>query len=515
MPAAPIDGVVRHLRRAALGADGADLGDAELLQRFISRRDEAAFAALVRRHGPMVLGVCRRVLRHEADAEDAFQATFLVLVRRAATILPRARVGNWLYGVAHKTALKAKALNGKRRSKEREAAARPPAAAPDEARGHLLEVLDDELARLPDKYRASIVLCDLQGKSYREAARQLGCPQGTLSGRLTRGRVLLARRLARHGLAFSGGPLAALLARDGAAASVSPLLTASTVKAAFAYAAGPATAAGAVSAAVVSLTEGALKMMFLNRLKTTVALLLLAGATAAAAGWLCHARASAPPAAWDDASPPPRADGRTVQGRADAPAARAEPGEVATFAVVAVDGKRKVVALVVAGTKGPVLSLPLKEGAFVVADGQKVGPDRLRPGARVSLRMDRTNRSIEEVRVLGRPREDRVPPVTTGRPRPPSLGEVLRALPRVTPGVPYLYEERRDNIRVVSELIKETIDPPRFFPQVGLARLHHCHWKCTVRWTETVESNCPFPMRVRRPRAEVIYLDRDQLPRTR
>src|SRR5262245_50322279 len=111
MPAGRLDGVVDHLRRVAFGRDGANWSDAELLESFISRRDETAFAALVRRHGPMVLGVCQRVLRHEADAEDAFQATFLVLVRRAAAIVPRAQVGNWLYGVAQKTALKAKAMN--------------------------------------------------------------------------------------------------------------------------------------------------------------------------------------------------------------------------------------------------------------------------------------------------------------------------------------------------------------------------------------------------------------------
>src|SRR5919206_746462 len=122
MAAGQLSGVVRQLRRAALLQDGGGMTDGQLLDRFLRRRDEAAFEALVRRHGPMVLGVCRRVLRHEADAEDAFQATFLVLVRRAAAVNPRARVGNWLYGVAYRTALKAKALNHRRRVKERQAA---------------------------------------------------------------------------------------------------------------------------------------------------------------------------------------------------------------------------------------------------------------------------------------------------------------------------------------------------------------------------------------------------------
>src|SRR5216683_5726004 len=111
--------VIWHLRRAALRQDGAGLTDSELLEQYVTRRDEAAFEALVRRHGPMVLGVCRRVLRNQADAEDAFQATFLVLVRRAASIRSRSTLSNWLYGVAHNTALKAKAMNSKRRTKER------------------------------------------------------------------------------------------------------------------------------------------------------------------------------------------------------------------------------------------------------------------------------------------------------------------------------------------------------------------------------------------------------------
>src|SRR5262249_54644234 len=123
----PMNDVVRHLRRAALLQDGAGLTDGELLERYLRRRDEAAFEGLVRRHGPMVWGVCRRVLGHEADAEDAFQATFLVLARKAAAVVPRARVGNWLYGVAHNTARKAKAMNARRRARERQAAeqARP------------------------------------------------------------------------------------------------------------------------------------------------------------------------------------------------------------------------------------------------------------------------------------------------------------------------------------------------------------------------------------------------------
>src|ERR1700730_5225006 len=159
MPTKALGTFLQHLRRTLICAEGAGPTDGELLERFISRWDEEAFESLVRRHGPMVLGVCRRVLRNEAEAEDAFQATFLVLVRKAASIRPRGMVGNWLYGVAHNTARKAKAMNSKRRMKEREAAARPKPEAPAEVDPQLQALLDQELQALPDKYRAPIVLC--------------------------------------------------------------------------------------------------------------------------------------------------------------------------------------------------------------------------------------------------------------------------------------------------------------------------------------------------------------------
>src|SRR5438128_1657187 len=181
MATVQLTSVLGHLRRAVLRLDA--LTDAQLLALFIGQRDEAAFEVLVRRHGPMVLGVCRRVLGNEADAEDAFQATFLVLVRRAGSLTQRALVSNWLYGVAQRTALKAKSMNSIRRAKENEAAksARADARAPA---GAVEGLLDEALARLPDKYRLPIVLCELEGKSLKEAAEAIGCPQGTVATRL-------------------------------------------------------------------------------------------------------------------------------------------------------------------------------------------------------------------------------------------------------------------------------------------------------------------------------------------
>src|SRR6516164_6909968 len=152
--------------------------DGQLLARFLASRDECAFAALVRRHGPMVLGVCRRVLRHTQDAEDAFQATFLVLVRKAASVRPRDAVGNWLYGVAYRTALKAKALNARRRAKEGPMRELPQPETPNsDLWCDLQPILDQELHRLPDRYRSPVVLCDIEGKSRKQAAQHLGCPE--------------------------------------------------------------------------------------------------------------------------------------------------------------------------------------------------------------------------------------------------------------------------------------------------------------------------------------------------
>jgi RNA polymerase sigma factor (sigma-70 family) len=265
--AATVLGTVLHrLRCSLLRQEEADLTDGELLERFISQRNEAAFEALLRRHGAMVLGVCRRILRNEADAEDAFQAAFLVLVRKAAAIRPRGMVGNWLYGVAHSTALKARAMKTKRLTKERQALPRPMPDVSAETEEQLQALLDQELKALPDVYRAAIVLCDLEGKSIKEAARQLGCPLGTVGARLTRGRALLRKRLSKHGPPLSSGLLLAVLSQGAASAAVPPALALSTAQAANGFAAGQATTA-VTSAKVAALTEGVLKTMLLSKLR--------------------------------------------------------------------------------------------------------------------------------------------------------------------------------------------------------------------------------------------------------
>jgi RNA polymerase sigma factor (sigma-70 family) len=297
MTNAPLGVVLRHIRTMAEAESFATQTDGQLLGRFTARRDESAFAALLRRHGPMVLGVCRRVLRAEADVEDAFQATFLVLVRKAAAIRPRALVGNWLFGVARKTALKARAMNQRRRTKEQEAAAQRQPAAPLKAELDLAAVLDEELHVLPTKYRAAIVLCDLEGKSLKEAAGQLGCPPKTVSTWLARGRSRLAQRLARRGLAPAAGAIAALLGQNAVSAGVPTPLLVSTVQTARLLAEGQALS-GVVGAKVAALTEGVLKTMLLTKLKVITTLGLGFCVLAGAAAQLTYRlAAAAPPAA--------------------------------------------------------------------------------------------------------------------------------------------------------------------------------------------------------------------------
>ncbi len=264
--------VIQHIV-AACGRDG--MTDGELLTRFLSGRDDAALAALVRRHGPMVWGVCRRLLRSYHDAEDAFQATFLVLVQKATTLPDSETVGNWLYGVAHQTAVRMRAMVAKRGVRERQVTVMPePATAERYVWNDLASVLDEELSRLPDKYRILIVLCDLEGVTRKDVARRLGIPEGTAASRLAAARAMLAKRLARRGVVVSGVLVGAMLSQQSAWASVPALAVSKTIKAASLMAAGQA-ATGAVTVTVAALTEGVLKAMLVSKLKSAAAVLLI------------------------------------------------------------------------------------------------------------------------------------------------------------------------------------------------------------------------------------------------
>jgi RNA polymerase sigma factor (sigma-70 family) len=270
----PTRSVIDFLRRAAL-PDRAGQSDSELLGSFLERHDEAALAALVKRHGPMVWGVCRRLLSHH-DAEDAFQATFLVLVRKAASIVPREMVGNWLHGVAHQTALQARRTAARRRAREVQVTEMPePETVPQEAWAEIRPLFDQELRRLPDIYRVLIVLCDLEGRTRKEVARQLGVPEGTVAGRLARARVKLAQRLTDRGIVLSGVALTALLAQNVASAGVPASLVSETIQAASLLAVGQA-APELITAKVTALTEGVLQTMFGNKLKNLIGALMVA-----------------------------------------------------------------------------------------------------------------------------------------------------------------------------------------------------------------------------------------------
>jgi RNA polymerase sigma factor (sigma-70 family) len=266
MAAGKVGTVLRQLR-GVLG-EGETATDGQLLERFVATREELAFEVLVRRHGPMVLGVCRRILGHAHDAEDAFQATFLLLARKAASVRHRGAVGSWLYGVARRAALQAKRAAQRRRAREASAMPRPQAA--DDTWGAVREALDEEMARLPDRYRAVLILCDLEGQTRKEAARVLGWPEGTVASRLTRARRLLGRRLARHGLPLTASALAAALA-EGASAALPSWLVSSTVKAAVLIAVGPAAATPAVA-----LMKEVSQAMLMTKLKMTVAGVMVA-----------------------------------------------------------------------------------------------------------------------------------------------------------------------------------------------------------------------------------------------
>jgi len=255
---------------------GSPLTDAQLLENFVSRRDETAFEVLVWRHGTMVLSLCQRILRDTHEAEDAFQATFLLLARKAGSIGKRAAVAGWLYQVAYRVALRLRAKSARHSTCEESVDDLPAREGTDEVLWRdLRPVLDEEIDRLPEKYRLPFVLCYLQGHTNEEAAEQLGCPKGTILSRLARGREQLRSRLTRRGLALSAGGVVAALSQN-AAPAVPAALASSTVQAAISFAAGKA-AAGLVSASVAALTEGVLHTMFLTKVKMiTAALLALA-----------------------------------------------------------------------------------------------------------------------------------------------------------------------------------------------------------------------------------------------
>jgi RNA polymerase sigma factor (sigma-70 family) len=260
-----------------------EASDSQLVQEALAGRQEAAFGAIVRRHGQMVFHVCWRVLQQDQDTEDAFQATFLLLAQKLPTIRKHGSLASWLHGVARRVALKARAQAASRRRHERQASL--PAAWPagDPAWPELQVILDAELTHLPEKWRLPLILCYLEGRTQDEAAVQVGCSRTTLRRRLTEARVALGRRLARRGLGGTAVPEALLLSDCVAPAALPPGLAASTVEAATAIAGGQCVASAAISAKVAALTRGVLTAVLPTNLKIAAVVLLAAGLLATTA----------------------------------------------------------------------------------------------------------------------------------------------------------------------------------------------------------------------------------------
>ncbi len=341
MGTAQLGSLLRYVHKLAAGRGASQRTDRDLLDDFSARRNEAAFAALVARHGPMVLRVCQRVLGHEQDAEDAFQATFLILVRKSGSIRKREAIAQWLHGVAYRTAIELKRGAARRRDHEarlwtvmRKAAVSPTW---DDVRA----VLDEEIQRLPDAYRAAFVLFVLEGKSGPQAAAELGIKEGAVWMRLTRARQLLQRRLTRRGIKLAA-VLAALAVTDSAAqAGVSAALAHATIRFGLLVAAGES-AAGVIPSHVAALAAGVTRAMFLTKAKIAVALLFAVGLVAAGASVMtCQALAAkeTPPVA--QKSEPPAKGETKPQTAGTADAVKDKKGDTFAFSgrVLDPDGK--------------------------------------------------------------------------------------------------------------------------------------------------------------------------------
>jgi RNA polymerase sigma factor (sigma-70 family) len=323
--------VTRQIESLFDGGSVAGMTDRQLLERFIARRDpagEAAFAALVTRHGPMVLDVCRSIMGDLHHAEDAFQAVFLVLARRAGSIRDPDLLGNWLYGVALRTARCAKHQIDRQRKNEEEGAKRRPASGlitmveQQALAREDMEALHDEIARLPGLFRLPVVLCYFEGLTLDEAARKLRWPAGTLRSRLARARDKLRIGLTRRGVVLPAAVLATALGTRTALARISSPLCDATTKAAISFAAGQA-AREAVSASAVALAREVIRAMFINKLRFVVLTFLVLGAVATGAGYLTRSLAMK-----DEPKPAPAGQKPRLAAKPNNTALRSAPGKM-------------------------------------------------------------------------------------------------------------------------------------------------------------------------------------------
>jgi RNA polymerase sigma factor (sigma-70 family) len=334
--------LLRQIRQLVGAPATSPVSDRQLLERFATRHEEAAFQALVQRHGTMVLGVGRRVLGDAHAAEDIFQATFLVLARKASSMGWQESVGPWLYGVAYRLAVRTRAdLRGQRAHESRVVVRRPPEPEEEVARHEQMRILDEEVQRLPERYRAPVVLCYLEGRTSTEAAQQLGWSLGTTKGRLARARALLRSRLTRRGVVPAVVGVGAVLGQPTVTGAVPASLVGSTARIAGLLAAEGSVAAGGVAAPVAHLTEGMLHALFLSQVKV-VALVLVGVVLVGSAALLTHQALAVRPPAEVRAERSQPADGDTGPSNPEAePQARTDrhgdplpPGAIARLGTV-------------------------------------------------------------------------------------------------------------------------------------------------------------------------------------
>jgi RNA polymerase sigma factor (sigma-70 family) len=366
--------------------------DRQLLDRFARERDESAFACLVRRHGALVLGLSRRVLQHDQDAEDVFQASFLILARKAASRRWQPSIAGWLYCVAYRLAVRARARIVRQRRLDRQAGAVSQMKAASADRKELFTALDQELEALRDPYREPLLLCYLEGKTRDQAARQLGWSLRTLERRLGQGLKLLRARLTRRGIELPAALLTAGLSQQAASAAVSPSVLAAVAQAAVAFSLGTVPAGGAVSAAVVALARGAMRAMAVSKWKIGLVVLLTAGALAAGLAELGHSLL---------ATEPPT-EGQAVQGKpATTPPATAWPaGTTVTGRVVNQKGEPVANAeVLLLGPERIIVDAPRKTW-FVIEGEKSPGPPSARTDKQGEFRIQRPKENADRLVVI-------------------------------------------------------------------------------------------------------------------
>jgi RNA polymerase sigma factor (sigma-70 family) len=415
------DDVLRHLRWAARPPGTAEAEDWRLLDRFLDERDETAFETLVRRHGPMVLGVCGRVLHDAHAAEDAFQATFLVLVRKGRALHRRERLAGWLHGVAYRTACKARTTSARRRARERQAEVRLETLPADDAVWcDLRPLLDEELNRLPERYRLPVVLCYLQGRTLTEAATDLGWPPGTVAGRLARARDLLRKRLTGRGVTLAGALPAGRMTE-----ALPARLLAATLRVARALAEGPARLNEIATPAVAELTKGVLHAMFVTKLKTLVVAILAVGALGT--GVLAYPRLVGQQPVPDPEQRPPAAVQAPGPARPDVAQQPSEEEQAAERALHTF-GEAKVKALLDRSRASGKLKALLKEryDAALTESGARLKEFYAGRGT-LDICLGASLRLLEAERELSTRREDQIAALENHRKRMAAIEELNQA----------------------------------------------------------------------------------------